>query len=175
MSEAATNLEMDESPEIEVPEAQIDGEYIEVPDDLKISPPGRNRFGEQAERNQKWRMDVPHNTQPEQCYEQEFWQHVAGFLRPGDEIVVMSDDMSWKLCLHVINAGHNWAQVAKESFVQYQTRDQMAPIEPIYSVKFAGTTKKWQVLRKGKLLKEGMETEALARRAAAMHEQAVKR
>lgn len=182
MSESATAEKLDESPDAEAPpdaqpesEAPAVIEEVETPVALKVSPPGVNRFGLQAERNQVWRMDVPQKCVPEQCLEEEFWQHVASHLRPGDEIVVMADDMAWKLNLHVINAGHNWAQVAKDAFHQYATQADMPAVASIYSVRYAGTTHKWQVLRKGKLLKEGFETEALARRSAANHEAAVQR
>jgi hypothetical protein len=178
MSEAATAEKLDESPAEEAPDAQTEEtpEAVrEVPDELKVSPPGVNRFGLAAEHIQPWLMNVPHKTLPEQCLEQEFWQHISMHLSAGDTIIVRPDDMAWKLELHVINAGHNWAQVAREQFFQFATREEMPKIESIYSVRFAGTTHKWQVLRKGELLKEGIETEALARRAAANHELAARR
>jgi hypothetical protein len=173
MSESSHHL--NEFEEISVAEMKPGAAYIEVPEDEKVSPPNLNRFGLQDEHNQVWRMNVPHKTVPEQCLEQEFWQHVSSYLRPGDEIVVMADDMAWKMRLHVINAAHNWAQVSQDSFHSYATRDQMESVPSIYAVRYAGTTHKWQVLRKGELLKEGLATEALARRAVSMHEDAVKR
>ena len=167
MSEAATAQKIDEPVD---PDAQP-----ELPTDEKVSPPGVNRFGLQAERNQKWRLDVPHNTSPEQCLDEDYWAHIAGHLRPGDEVRVFPDNMAWELVLHVIDAGHAWAHVAKKAFHEYSTREQMESVPSIYEVRYAGTTHKYQVLRKGKLLKEFIETEALARRAAANHEAAVKR
>lgn len=187
MSEAATAKKLDESsgddapdapdmPDAQ-PEAQLEKAEMsnEVPEELKVAAPNQNRFGLSGEHVQSWLMNVAHKTHPEQCLEEEFWQHVAMHLRPGDTIIVRPDDMAWKLELHVINAGHNWAQVAKEQFFQFATRDQMPKVESIYSIRYAGTTHKWQVLRKGELLKEGIETEDLARRTAANHEAAVKR
>lgn len=175
MSESATAEKLDESPEVEASDAQPENDNSNVLDELKVSPPGINRFGLQAEHNQTWRMNVSHKTVPEQCLEQDFWQHVAAHLRPGDEIIVQPDDMSWKLRLHVIDAGHNWAQVDKEHFVSFRTKDDMEPVQSVYAVRFAGTTHKYQVLRKGNMLKEGFATEALARQWAANHQAAVKR
>ncbi len=170
MSDAATAEKLDESPAEEAPDAPQ-----ETTETLKISPPGLNRFGLAAEHIQPWLMNVPQKTLPEQCLEEEFWQHVAMHLSPGDTIIVRPDDMAWKMELHVVNAGHNWAQVAREHFSQFATREELPTVKSIYTTRYAGTTHKWQVLRKGELLKEGIETEALARRAAANHELAARR
>ena len=181
MAEAAIAETLDESPVDEAPDAQpeeqpeVDELSREIPDELRVSPPNQNRFSLAAEHIQPWLVNVAQQTLPAQCLEQEFWMHISEVMRPGDNIIVRPDDMAWKLVLHVINAGHNWAHVAKKQFFQFSTREQMPKVVSIYSFRYAGTTHKWQVLRKGELLKEFIETEALARRVAANHEQAVKR
>lgn len=161
MSEPATAEKLDKETEAE--------------EETKVASPGVNRFGLQAEKNQQWRLDVPHGTNPQQCYEPTFWSHIAMHLRPGDEIRVFPDDMAWELVLHTVEAGNSWANVQKKDFYEYATRGEMERVESRYAVIFAGTTHKWRVLMDGKKLKEGFETEAIARRWAANHSEATKR
>ncbi len=146
-----------------------------APEPEKATPPGVNRFGLQAEHNQKWRLNVAIGVTPEQCMEEGFWAHIATHLRPGDEIRVFTDSMSWELVLHVIGAGRAYAHVAKKALYEYATREDQVTLPSIYKIDFAGTTHKWRVIRNDKLLKDGFQTEALARRAAAQHEAAVDR
>jgi hypothetical protein len=107
--------------------------------------------------------------------EEGFWAHIAAHLRPGDEIRVFTDSMSWELVLHVIGSGKAFAHVAKKALYNYATREDQVVLPSIYKVDFAGTTHMWRVIRDGKVLKQGIQTEALARRAAAQHEAAVDR
>ena len=167
MSQPAAELE---------PDVQTDEPEVEIAEEpVKATAPGVNRFGLQAEHNQKWRLNVPIEVTPEQCMEEGFWAHLATHLRPGDEIRVFTDSMSWELVLHVIGAGRAYAHVAKKAFYEYATSDHKTSLPSIYKVDWAGTTHKWRVIRDNKLLKEGLQTEALAWRAAKQHEEAVTR
>ena len=167
MSQPAAELE----PDVQTDELEV--EIAEEP--VKATSPGVNRFGLQAEHNQKWRLNVPIEVTPEQCMEEGFWAHLATHLRPGDEIRVFTDSMSWELVLHVIGAGRAYAHVAKKAFYEYATSDHKTSLPSIYKIDWAGTTHKWRVIRDNKLLKEGLQTEALAWRAAKQHEEAVTR
>lgn len=162
MSETATAEKIDE--------AQADPATPE-----KATPPGFGRFGLQVEHNQKWRLNVPIEVTPQQCMDEGFWSHIASYLRPGDEIRVFPDSMVWELVLHVVGAGKNYAHVVKKAFYPLAPREQHVPLPSLYKVDFAGTTHKWRVIRDGKVLREGIETEALARRYVANHEAAINR
>jgi len=165
MSEAATAENIEQTAELEPVE--------QTP--AKAVAPGINRFGLQAEHNQLWRLNVPIEVTPEQCMDEGFWAHIAAHLRPGDEIRVFPDSMVWELVLHVIGAGKAYAHVAQKAFYNLSPREDQVALPSIYTVDFAGTTHKWRVIREGKVLKDGIQTEGLARRAAAQHEAAVNR
>lgn len=132
-------------------------------------------MGLEVEKSNRWRVDAPMGTTPEDCMDESFWQHVAMKLRVGDEIVVMPDNMAWKLILHVVGAGRLYAHVAKQELYELAPLEQAIKLPSIYEVKFQGTHHKWAVIRSGEPLKDGFETEGLARRYAQNHEAAVQR
>jgi len=142
----------------------------------KAVPITQARFSLAVEANNRWRIDVPIGVTPEQILKDEsYWQHIANFLKPGDEIIVMPDNMAWKLELHVAGAGRLFAHVSMVSFAELVRPDQLVALPSIYKVEFQGTHHKWAVIRENKPLKDGFETEALARRYAQNHEAAVQR
>lgn len=164
MSEPATAEKIQTDPVVEA-----------VPELEKPTPPGRGRFDLHEQSNQKWRLNVPIGIKPEQCMDEDYYQHLGIHLKPGDEIRVMPDDMSWELVLHVVGAGRAYAHVVKKALYVLANREDQVKLPSIYKVEHAGTTHKWRILRNGELLKDGFQTEALARRAAAQHENAVSR
>lgn len=138
-------------------------------------PITEGRMGLEVEKSNRWRVDVPMGTKPEDCMNESYWQHVATKLRVGDEIVCMPDNMAWKLVLHVVGSGRLYAHVAKQELYELAPLEQAIKLPSIYEVKFQGTHHKWAVIRSGEPLKDGFETESLARRYAAQHEAAVQR
>ena len=138
-------------------------------------PIPESRLSLADEMSNRWRVNVPMGTTPEDVQDASFWQHVAVKFRPGDEIVVMPDNMAWKLVLHVIGAGRLYAHVAKQDFYEFAPLEQAIKLPSIYEVKFLGSHHKWGVIRESEPLKDGFETEGLARRYAANHEAAVQR
>lgn len=134
-----------------------------------------SRMGLEVEKSNRWRVDVPEGVTPQDCIDQNFWQHVAMKLRPGDEIVCMPDNMAWKLVLHVVGAGRLYAHVVQQSLFELAPLEQTIRLPSIYEVKYTGTHHKWAVIRESAPLKDGFETEGLARRYAANHESAVNR
>jgi hypothetical protein len=164
MSDAAEKIE---------PEADAEVEAAPIE---KATPITQARFGLQVEASNRWRVDVPMGVTPEQILKDEsYWQHIATFLKPGDEIVCMPDNMAWKMELHVAGSGRLFAHVSMTSFVELVQASQMVSLPSIYKVEFQGTHHKWAVIRENKPLKDGFETEALARRYAQNHEAAVQR
>lgn len=162
MSEAATAEKLPE-------------QDAEAPEAVTAKPITEGRIGLEVEKSNRWRVDVPMGCTPEDCMNESFWQHVASRLRPGDEIVAMPDNMAWKLVLHVVGAGRLYAHVVQEELYELAPLEAAIKLPSIYEVKFTGTHHKWAVIRESKPLKDGFETEALARRYAANHEAAVQR
>lgn len=106
-----------------------------------------------------------------------FWEHVAHMLKAGDRIEVMDDSMSFYLELVVIGAERLWAQVyplrftdltKAHEFIRPQSMD-------LYKVEHAGSHHKWRVMYDGEEMKDGFETEGLARRWASNHSAAQQR
>lgn len=141
----------------------------------KATPITVGRMGLAVEERTQWLFTVPQKVTPEQCMDEGYWQHVSMRFRAGDELIVTPDDMSWELVLAVIGCGNLYAHVIKK--VLYDLKPLVATIKlpPIYKVDYHGRHHKWRVLREGKMLRDGFETEALARRYAANHEAAVRR
>lgn len=134
-----------------------------------------SRWGLLAEHSNSFRVNCKNQTTPEHCLDPSYWEHIAQYLNMGDEIHVMPDDMSWELVLHVQDKGHNWASVIEKTRYELapSTGDEIVP--SVYTIDWAGSTKKFRVLREGKELKSGFATKALAGRYAANHEAAVRR
>lgn len=142
----------------------------------KATPITEARFGLEVEKSNRWRIEVPQGISPEQILKDEsYWQHIATHLRPGDVIVCLPDNMAWKLVLHVAGAGRLFAHVSMESFVELTPASAVVQLPSIYKVEYQGTHHKWAVIRENKPLKDGFETETLARRYAQNHEAAVQR
>ena len=133
------------------------------------------RFGLEAEYNQRWRATVPVDTLPEQTLDQGFWANVSMHFNPGDEIVVMPDDMTWKQILHVIGCGKLFAHVMQLELYELQTAEDVPELPPIYVIEYAGPHHKWRVVRDGQPLKSGFRTQSEAGLWAKNHESAVQR
>jgi hypothetical protein len=154
---------------------QLPEQDAEQPEGSAAKPIMEGRLGLEVEKSNRWRVDVPMGVTPEDCLDESFWRHVATKFRPGDEIVVLPDNMEWKLVLHVVGAGRLYAHVVKEELYKLAPLEQAVHLPSIYEVSFKGTHHKWAVVRGGKPLKDGFETEGLARRYAQNHESAVER
>lgn len=163
MSDAAEkiDLEVDETPAQEVPE--------------QVKPVGTNRFGLAAEQRNHFFVNVPHGTDPDLCLRPEFWTHVAQHLGRGDVVTIQPDDLAWELGVKVLDCGHNWANVRKRQFYEYESVMVRPETPDGYKVEWAGQTEKFRVVFKGEVLKSGFATENLARRFVSNHAQALKR
>lgn len=145
------------------------------PEKSAVLPITQARFGLEVEASNRFRVNVPMGTNPDDLLDESYWQHIATQLRPGDEIRAMPDNMAWELTLHVIGAGKLYAHVVKKTLFDLAPLEQPIPLPSIYRVIFQGSHHKWAVIREDKPLKDGFETEGLARRYAQNHEAAVNR
>jgi len=144
-----------------------------APELEKATPPSVHRLGLLAEHNNCFRLNVAASVTPDQCMDEGFWAHIAARLNPGDEIHVMPDTMTWELVLHVIGTGRNYAHVCTKVLYNLAAREEQVKLPAAYQIQYKGTTYKWCVIRDGKMIKQGIETEALAKRAGANHEAAI--
>lgn len=145
----------------------------EIPDYVK--PVGINRFGLMPEKHNHFVVHVPHGTDPDLCLETEFWTHVAQHLARGDFVTIEPDDLAWEMGVRVLDCGHNWANVRKRQFYEYESIAIRSEQPLGYKVEWAGQTDKFRVVFKGEVLKKGFATEALASRFVSNHAQALKR
>jgi len=168
------------SPELEtIPEAKEapaeKNPLLDKPLDIKAKAVNLSRFQLAEAARQVWYVNVDMETTPEHCLDGSFWEHVAKMLQPGDEIIVLPDDMSWELVLHVAGQEPLFAHVVEKSRVDLTPATAPVIVPSRYKVQFAGAHHKWRVLRDDKPLKDGFATADLARRYAANHQAAVAR
>jgi len=137
---------------------------------VAAKPITRSRFQLAAEVRNPWMVTCEKGTTVEQILDGGYWANIARLITPGDEIIVRPDDMAWELVLHVYGREPLFVHVVKK--VLYDLKPSKAPVHvpSRYEVKHAGSHHKWAVLRDGNPLKDGFETEDLARRYAANHQ-----
>lgn len=133
------------------------------------------RLGLAEQVRQIWHAMVPDEVTPAQVKEESYWCHVAVNLKPGDEIIVLPDNMDWRLVLHVIAAERLWAHVTELSYHDFSKIEAPVKLPSIYKIEYAGAHHQWRVLREGKELRDGLQTESIAKKWAANHEMAVTR
>jgi hypothetical protein len=133
----------------------------------------RVQLAEQARNT--WYVNVDMDTTPEHCLDGSFWEHVAKIIKPGDNIHVLPDDMSWELVLHVAGQEPLFVHVVKKALYNLIPATAPVIVPSRYKIQFAGAHHKWRVLRDDSPLKDGFATADLARRYAANHQAAVER
>jgi len=141
-----------------------------------VKPVNMGRFREAQYSRNIFTVTVEPGVTVEDVCEQGFWQHIGAMLKAGDRIEVMDDMMSYYAELIVIAADRLWAQVGVIREIDLTTfQGGEIPIpEQHYEVNFAGLTVKWRELYKGNVMKDGFETEGLARRWCSNHAAAQK-
>lgn len=133
-----------------------------------------SRFSEAGYSRNIFCVTAEPSTSIEEILHQKYWQHVAHMLKAGDRIEVMDDKMSYFLELVVIGAERLWAHVGVLRKIDLTSfRGQEIPVdENLYRIEHAGSHHKWRVLYEGEVMKDGFETEGLARRWASNHSDA---
>lgn len=180
MNQPATVEEQLDSPDASQPNAGTDAPeakkpLLDKPIDKKTPAITMARFGLAEQVRNIWHATVPVEVTPEQVMDEAYWCNVSMHFKPGDEIIVFPDNMAWRRVLHVIGAGKLWAHVATMSHHDFSKIEAPVKLPSIYKIEYAGTHHQWRVLRKGKELRDGFQTEALANRWAGNHEMSVNR
>ena len=141
----------------------------------KVTPVTAGRMSLEVEANTTYRVNVTHETTPEDCMDEAFWAHVSMQFIIGDTIIVVPDSMEWKLILHVANCGREFAHMVKLEIYDLRVDPSLRAATSRYSTDYAGTTSKWRFKLDGRVLRDGYATESLAKGAASQHQMAVDR
>ncbi len=155
--------------------AEVDTESPQLEVVKKATPVTASRMSLEVEVNTIYRVNVTHETTPEDCMDEAFWAHVSMQFIIGDTIIVMPDSMEWKLILHVANCGREFAHMVKIEIYDLRVDPSLKAAASRYSIDYAGTTSKWRFKRDGVVMRDGYATKALAKRAAENHQMAVDR
>lgn len=106
------------------------------------------RFKEAQYARSHWFVIAEYGTTLEDIKKPEYWAHVAKSLKPCDEITVISEDMTFKVNLDVLEASRLWARVFVTDFIEYTSVGEMPDTpSPDYKIKYAGPHNKYQVVR----------------------------
>jgi hypothetical protein len=133
------------------------------------------RFGLAMHKRNVWHAVLPEGVEYETVFKPAFWAHVASKMRPGDEVIVINDEMTVRAELVVKNAERLWAQLIEVSRVDLTA--QVAAPEALadyhVEVKWAGPHDKFRVerVRNGQreVLASGMADKEIAERWRADH------
>jgi len=147
-------------------------EVIEKKEFPKMLPISVARIGLVVEKRNDWLVNVPTGTLPEQALQEDVWVHLTNKLRKDDQIHVLPDDSEWEMVLGVQAVGKTYAHVVMKDFYKLGARERGVALPSIYKIEYAGSTYLWRVIRGDKLLRDGFQSESLARRYAANHEAA---
>lgn len=154
---------------------EVDTELPQLEVVKKATPVTASRMNLEVESNTTYRVNVTHETTPEDCMDEAFWAHVSMQFIIGDTIIVIPDSMEWKLVLHVANCGREFAHMVKLEIYNLRVDPSVRAAASRYSTDYAGTTSKWRFKRDGVVMRDGYATENLAKRAADNHQMAVDR
>ncbi len=174
-AETSPKLDPATDQSVVTPDAEVNQDPLLGKTMVRAKALTQSRFQLADEVRTVWRVTCEQGTTPEQCLHEGFWANLSRLLKPGDEIQILPDNQTWRMDVHVVGSGHNFAHVVKLSFFDLKPITPFVKLPSIYKVEFAGAHYKWRFLREGKMMQDGFDTEALARRAAANHEAAVQR
>lgn len=125
-----------------------------------------SRFGLAEHRRNVWHAVIPAGSDYSEIFNPGYWAHVAQKMRPGDEVVVINDEMTLRALLVVKSAAHLFAQVVEVSKVDLTDAQASPEVTGDYevTVKWAGPHDKFRVerVRNGKkeVLASGMDKDA---------------
>lgn len=124
---------------------------------------------------QRLRHIVPPEVPFEAVLRPEFWAHVAPKLRPQDEIVVSTEDGSWRAELVVRWVRRLAVGVSPLHYKDFAEEEAAQPAEARdsgFDVEWGGPSHKWRVVRKSDraVVKKSLETQAQAEQWVKNHQ-----
>lgn len=117
----------------------------------------------------RWRITITNDTSSEDVVKPVFWGHIAKMLRSGDIVEVVSEDQTRFMELMVLWSRRTEACVA---VLRDQVLKRAAKVEEIvgdYQIVFRGQRAKYGVMRGKDVVKDGFETEDLAKEFLSVH------
>ena len=106
-----------------------------------------SRFGLAEHKRLQWHVIMPEGTPFDACLDPGYWAHIASKLKPGAEITVIDDRMSFYARLIVRDAGRVWAKVSVLEYKELEEAVAGAPDGYEVSVEYAGPHDKHRVYR----------------------------
>ena len=97
---------------------------------------------------QRWTSTVPAGLTPEDVMQPEAWSDNAARFKLGDEIVLIAEDLSYRLHLIVLDRGEHWAKMATVSLIRFGAAAERMPADPgiAFYVRHKGGPR-WGVVR----------------------------
>ena len=114
-------------------------------------------------KRREWRVSVPYDTTVEEMLTPEYWGHVSTRMQSGDTIEAIAEDNSFYAKFLVRGARKLEASVSLIHFVTLEAPVVDQAFIDGYEVKFRGTRSKWSILRGKDVIKDGFDTENVAK------------
>ncbi len=114
------------------------------------------RFSLADHKRNVWFATVEERVNPEDVLAPSFWRHVAGNMRPYDEIVIACDSCEWRKHLLVVDVWHANAKVIELSHHDMKGDEETTNMEAVeLRVQWRGPQLKWCVVRKDGVVVKG--------------------
>ena len=117
----------------------------------------------------RWRVTITNDTSNQDVVKPVFWGHIAKMLRSGDVIEVLSDDQTRFMELLVLYSRRTEACVAVLREQNIKAAAKIDEIVSDYQIVFRGQRFKYGVMRGKDVVKDGFETEDLAKEHLSVH------
>lgn len=141
---------------------------------MPVKLPLRLQLAEQA--MNVWCLYMPPETTVEDMQAVSFWANVAKVLRPGDEIKVVSEDLSWRAVFFVRAVGRVEVITSMLSHETFGDGAAALAVEDTpYETKWRGPARQFGVVKRngGDVIKDGFQTRDAADRWIADHMKAL--
>ncbi len=124
----------------------------------------QSRFGLAEHMRTVYFATVEQSVTPDDILRPEFWLHVAGQLRPYDEVIVATDSCEWRMELIVCDTWHHGARMVEVSRTDMAGDEQEdKSVGDDLKVKWRGPVNRWSVVRAhGVILRAGLENKNTA-------------
>ena len=122
------------------------------------------RFSLAEHKRNVWFVVPEDGTTPDETLEAAYWSHAAPKMRPCDEVIIHSENGAWRLHLHVLATGRNWAKVTVLSKHDFGVVEAQAVSSPDFEIKWRGPNGKYAVIRKsdGVVIKDKFDSDPAA-------------
>lgn len=119
-------------------------------------------------------LRVPAETSLEDVLDDNYLRNYAGHLKPGAELIILSDDYVLDVSLRVMRTTKTTVgcRVIRDSSMKPDAAKQGVELPEGYEVTWGGPSHKHRVMLNGDLVEHGFASKALAAQAAIKHNEA---